>query len=446
MNNKVTFLIVITAFAVLATESRASENRLPNIVFIFADDLGYGDLACYGHPYAKTPAIDKLATEGTRFTQFYVTGVTCNPSRTGLMTGIHPARFRKYAADFGFGNRITITELLHKKGYATGHFGKWHMGPEESDGTYGIDEIQIIGKSQDRSIGRDNDLFTAAIEFITANKDGPFYVNIWGHATHLPVNTPPSLLTEFAELKLDRSDFSPTIQHKFDESYQAGGDLNASMRQYLGDVYQIDRNVARVLNTLDALGLNENTIVVFSSDHGPAPVALAKKGVREYSKNMLGYAGDLRGGKHQQYEGGTRVPFIIRWPGHVDAGRVDTTSVGSFIDWLPTLCAIANIEQLPADLDGEDISDIWLGSRRDRATSLYWKTSATGSAPAMRNGNWKLHLSRKRQSVVELYDLIADPSESENIAGDHPEVVNRLSEQLRSWAAELPMEYIKLNK
>ena len=265
MHRNVAFLLAITAYAILAPESRASENRLPNIVFIFADDLGYGDLACYGHPYAQTPAIDKLATEGTRFTQFYVTGVTCNPSRTGLMTGIHPARFPKYAADFGFGNRTTITALLQKQGYATGHFGKWHMGPEESDGTYGIDEIQIIGKSKDVNTGRDNDLFTAAIEFIAANKNRPFYVNIWGHATHFPVNTPPSLVSEFSKVKLDRSDFSATMQHKFDESFKAGGDLNASMRQYLGDVYQIDRNVARVLDTLDELGLRDNTIVVFSS-------------------------------------------------------------------------------------------------------------------------------------------------------------------------------------
>jgi N-acetylgalactosamine-6-sulfatase len=446
MHRNVAFLLAITAYAILAPESRASENRLPNIVFIFADDLGYGDLACYGHPYAQTPAIDKLATEGTRFTQFYVTGVTCNPSRTGLMTGIHPARFPKYAADFGFGNRTTITALLQKQGYATGHFGKWHMGPEESDGTYGIDEIQIIGKSQDRSIGRDNDLFTAAIEFITANKDGPFYVNIWGHATHFPVNTPQSLVSEFSKLKLDRSDFSATMQHKFDESFKAGGDLNASMRQYLGDVYQIDRNVARVLDTLDELGLRDNTIVVFSSDHGPAPVAIAKKGVREYSKNMLGYAGELRGGKHQQYEGGTRVPFIIRWPGHIDAGRIDTTSVCSFIDWLPTLCSIAKVETLPAKLDGEDISDIWLGAGRDRAAPLYWKSSAVGSAPAMRSDNWKIHLPRKKQGVVELYDLVVDPSESNNVADDHPEVVQRLSKMVRSWTAELPKNYVKLGK
>ena len=129
-----------------STGTQAADERPPNIVFMFADDLGYGDLGCYGHPYAKTPVLDQLAKEGTRFTQFYVTGVTCNPSRTGLMTGLYPARFPKYAADFGFGDRTTITELLKKRGYRTGHFGKWHIGPDDSDGTYGIDSVNTIGK------------------------------------------------------------------------------------------------------------------------------------------------------------------------------------------------------------------------------------------------------------------------------------------------------------
>ena len=128
----------------------AAADKPPNIVFMFADDLGYGDLGCYGHPYAKTPAMDQLAKEGTRFTQFYVTGVTCNPSRTGLMTGLFPARFPKYAADFGFGDRVTITELLKKRGYKTGHFGKWHIGPDSDRRDLRHRHGQTIGKSRDK--------------------------------------------------------------------------------------------------------------------------------------------------------------------------------------------------------------------------------------------------------------------------------------------------------
>lgn len=435
----IVLLSLTTAFA----EARATDQRPPNIVFMFADDLGYGDLGCYGHPYAKTPVLDQLAKEGTRFTQFYVTGVTCNPSRTGLMTGLFPARFPKYAADFGFGDRTTITELLKNRGYKTGHFGKWHIGPDDSDGTYGIDVVKTIGKSRDKSAGRDDDLYSAAIEFIKENKEGPFYVNVWGHATHFPVNTPAELANQFKEVTVNRKDFSSTMQHKFDECLKIGGALDASMRQYLGDLYQIDLNVGRVLKVLDVLGLRENTIVVFSSDHGPAPVVTGKKGVRKFSNNMLGYAGQFRGGKHDQYEGGTRVPFIIRWPDKVKAGRVDTTNVLSFIDWLPTLCAIAGINELPDTLDGENITDAWLGADRQRTKPLFWKTSSTGSTPAMRLGNWKLHLPRKQRGEPELYNLAVDPAESKSVAAENPEVVARLTKQLRAWVAELPTQYEK---
>jgi len=436
-------LLACLLLIALSTWAQAAGDRPPNIVFMFADDLGYGDLGCYGHPYAKTPVLDQLAKEGTRFTQFYVTGVTCNPSRTGLMTGLFPARFPKYAADFGFGDRTTITELLKKRGYRTGHFGKWHIGPNDGDGTYGIDTVRTIGKSRDRSTGRDDDLYSAAIDFIRDNKDKPFYVNVWGHATHFPVNTPAELAGQFKDITVNRKDFSPTMQHKFEECLKIGGDLDESMRQYLGDVYQIDLNVGRILKALDELGLKDNTIVVFSSDHGPAPVILGKKGAREFSQNMLGYAGQFRGGKHEQYEGGTRVPFIIRWPDKVKAGRVDTANICSFIDWLPTLCAIAGIDELPSDLDGEDITDAWLGADRQRTKPLFWKVSSTGSAPAIRDGKWKLHLNRKRDKEVELYDLSIDPGESKNVAAENPEVVARLRKQLRAWVAELPTHYEK---
>ena len=317
------------------------------------------------------------------------------------MTGIFPARFPKYPADFGFGDRVTVTEMLQQRGYKTGHFGKWHMGPRDKDGTYGIDKIETIGKSNDAMLGRDDDLYTAAIQFINENKDGPFYVNVWGHATHFPVNTPPNLVNPFQSMKLNRNDFSPTMQKKFNQSFGIDENLDESMRQYLGDVYQIDLNVGRLLKALDDLEIANNTIVVFSSDHGPAPVKLPSKGIREYSKNMLGYAGPFRGGKHTQLEGGVRVPFIIRWPGHVTAGRIDTQSVGSFIDWLPTVCSIAGVKQLPTELDGEDISNAWLGKTHQRQKALYWKTSATSSSPSMRVGNWKLHMPRNNRDNIQ---------------------------------------------
>ena len=422
-----------------------SSDRLPNIVLFFCDDLGYADLGCYGHPYAKTPHLDQLAKEGTRFEQHYVTGVTCNPSRTGLMTGLFPARFPKFAADFGFGDRITITELLKKRGYKTGHFGKWHIGPDstEVDGMYGLDVVEVMGNSKGEKAGRDDDLTAAAIGFIKENAGKqPLYVNIWGHSTHFPVNVPSELANVFAEVKVKRDDFSGTMQHKFDECLKIGGDLDESMRQYLGDVYSMDRNVGRVLAAIDEMGIRENTIFVFSSDHGPAPVILTNKGVRKFSNNMLGYAGIHRGGKHTQYEGGTRVPFIIRWPGQVKEGRVDSESITSFIDWMPTLAALAGIDDLPEKRDGEDISDIWLGQTRERTTPLDWKAGAGGSQGVIREGKWKLHQANRKKEA-ELYDLSVDPSESRNLAEEHPEVVRKLNVKLTSWTAELPENYEK---
>ncbi len=438
--------VLLSAFLFTACPmfSKAESDHLPNIVFFFADDMGYADLGCYGHPYAVTPALDKLASEGTRFSQHYATGVTCNPSRTGLMTGLFPARYPKKTADFGFGEQATITELLKQRGYKTGHFGKWHIGPKSTieNGTYGIDDVQVIGSSKDRE--GDFELTQAAIEFMKKNADHPFYVNIWGHSTHFPVDVIDELSEKFLTTKVDRNDFSKTIQHKFDESLALDKNLDASMHQYLGDVYSIDQNVNQILNTIDKLGLRDNTIFVFSSDHGPAPVSLgAKKLTREFSKNMLGYAGEYRGGKHTQFEGGTRVPLIIRWPGHVKAGRVDTKNVTSFIDWLPTLCAITGIEKLPKQLDGEDISDIWRGDDRERSKPLYWKTSATGSSPAMREGFWKLHLNVRKGEKTQLYDLSNDLSESKNVAKENPKVVSQMSAKINAWVAELPSEYVK---
>ncbi len=422
----------------------AEEKKLPNIVFFFADDLGYADLACTGHPYAKTPALDKLASQGTRFTQHYVTGVTCCPSRTGVMTSRHPASYEKYPSEFGFSGQTTITDLLKARGYRTGHFGKWHIGLESEvvPGTYGIDDIIIKGKSKEDP-GRDDELVTDAINFITKNASGPFYVNIWGHSTHFPVEENPTLVKEFGDFNFSRNDFLDTIQGKFDESEKLDANLKDSMHQYLADVYSIDKNIDRIMQTLDKLGIAENTIVVFSSDHGAAPVSLAK-GVRQYSDNMLGYGGPLKGGKHTQFEGGVRVPFIIRWPGHVPAGRVDTESVNSFMDWLPTLCAITGIEKLPVGIEGENISESWFGKVHQRATPLFWKASANGKkvAISLRDGKWKFHLNATEPT---LYDLSTDEGERNNLAGQYPDEVKRLTQLAENWRKTLPQEYLKEN-
>ncbi len=430
----------------------------PNIVFILADDLGYGDLACYGHPYAKTPQLDKLASEGTMFHRFYVTGVTCCPSRTGFMTSRHPARYPKYMADFGFSGCVTVTELLQQAGYRTGHFGKWHMGPEDGDGTYGIDQISTIGSTIKDPGGRDAGVFEAAMDFIEANQDVPFYVNVWGHITHYPVDPLSSLAERFKDVSVDRDDFDAHMQKKFDSCEQIGGDLNTSMRNYLGDVYSLDLQVGRLLRKIDELGLRDKTIVVFSSDQGPAPVLTKNKPIdpsltNNPSRNMLGYAGGLRGGKHTQWEGGVRAPFIIRWPGRVPAGKVNRASIFSGMDWLPTLCTVAGIsipEQVSQNgvrgsvnadrFEGEDVSDIWCGADRSRAGPLFWKVSNVNAKISMLSGKWKLHVSR---NTIELYDLAADPGERRNVQEEHPVIVSALKKQADRWNTLLPTAYAR---
>ena len=445
-------LIFASLFVVCANAAQK-----PNVIFIFADDLGYGDLGCYGHPYAKTPALDRLAKEGTRFTQAYVTGVTCCPSRTGLMTGKHPATFQKYMADFGFGDRVTITELLQKNGYRTGHFGKWHIGPTEKPGTYGIKVIQ--GKPDrnagvDRAtLGRDAYLIDGAIKFLKANakEKQPFYMNVWGHISHFPVQPAKHFADRFKDVKVDEAKFGPELRKKFAECRALGGNVDEGMRNYLGDVFSMDQGIGRLLKVVDELGLRENTIVIFSSDHGPAPVKLADDRNKQPSRiaaarNMLGSAGPFRGGKHNQYEGGVRVPFIIRWPGHVPANRVNNTSVISFIDWLPTICKLTGTKNSMDDLDGENMADVWLGAKRTRTRPLFWRVSSANGQVSIRDDNWKYHHFRKQRGGPQLYDLSNDPAESHNLAEAHPEVVRQLHIKIDEWVEILPASYIKKEK
>jgi arylsulfatase A-like enzyme len=457
------FFLRLLAALLAGLTARAAEK--PNVVFILADDLGFGDLACYGHPYARTPSLDQLAREGTRFRQFNVTGVTCCPSRTGFMTSKFPATFHGYPANAGFGDRITITELLKKQGYRTGHFGKWHIGPEPKHGTYGIDVVGIDteeggGRRKRDARGRDAHIFDDAMKFIEENKAGPFYVNVWGHISHHPIDPLPAYADKFKDVVAKPEDFSPYMREKFELCRKLGGDPAVSMRKYLGDVFSMDEDIGRLLKRLDELGLRENTIVVFSSDQGPGGLRLgaegdgvaaapkkkkkAKTGANEDTRvNQMGYSGDLRGGKHNQYEGGVRTPFIIRWPGHVPAGRIDEKSNVSGIDWLPTLCRLAGVAINHTDFDGEDVSAAWLGGTHTRTKPLLWKTSNPRAAVSIREGQWKLHNGSRRSGEVELYDMSRDPGERKNVAAQNPAIVKALAAKAEMWNATLPKDYIK---
>jgi N-acetylgalactosamine-6-sulfatase len=478
MKSLVFFSLVL--FALVLACPRLSATNKPNIVFLFADDMGWGDLHCYGHPYAKTPNLDRLAADGTRFLQCYATGVTCCPSRTGFMTGKFPATFARYPSGAGFGDRVTITGLLKRHGYATAHFGKWHIGPDTTDGTYGIGEIGSAegGKKKqraDEARGRDAHLYDSAIRFIERHKDGPFYINIWDHIPHHPINPSQAVLDAFGPLAVDESKFPPQMREKLAVCKKLGGDVSEHMRAYLAEVKAMDAEIGRLLKRLDDLGLRGNTLVAFSSDQGPAHIrdasgggsgekAAARKERKRANKNKtgaaagpapdpsdnirlnaMGFAGPFRGGKHNQYEGGVRIPFIVRWPGHVPAGKVSDALLTA-VDWLPTVCGLTGIQSPPeTSRDGEDIADILRGVRRGRRKPLFWewRFPVTGhvinSSPmgAVRDGKWKL-LMNPDHSRVELYDIPADPSEMFNVAAQHPDEVERLAKKLTQWQALLP--------
>ncbi len=435
--------------ALCAGLSKASSDSRPNIVLILADDLGYADIESYGHPYARTPNLNRLASEGAVFRQHYVTGATCAPSRFGLMTGVEPERQRTYPGTSGFQDRLTVTELLSRHGYTIGHFGKWGIGPKSSriDGTYGIDHVDKTPLSPEDPEGRDAESVRAATRFIERHAGGPFYVNIWLYSTHFPVRPVPAYIGGFSGLQVDRADFSPQMQKKFDTCVAYGCDLNDSMRNYLSDVYSIDYNIGRILDTIDTLGLRERTLIVFSSDNGAAPINLKTPGVsgdiREYALNMMGYSGNLAGGKHSFGEGGIRVPFIVRWPGRIEAGRVDADSVTSFIDWLPTMGSLAGATNLPDDLAGEDITDIWLQGSRSRGTPLFWRNRREHADAAIRKGDWKLLLDRKKNTQPGLFNVSIDPGETTDLAQAYPGKVDELSAMLEEWVASLPTNYLK---
>lgn len=448
-------LILVPQFALRAADKQSSK---PNVIFLLADDSGYADFGCFGHPYARTPNIDRLASEGTRFAQFYATGVTCCPTRTGLMTSKWPASYATYPANGGFANRVTITELLHKHGYATGHFGKWHIGPEDQlkPGTYGIDAINAgtgAAKKKNKA-GRDAPIYDEAINFIEKHQNEPFYLNVWGHVSHHKVDPPQSYIDQFNDVIVDESKFSEAMQEKFAACRALGGDVNEHMRAYLADIYSLDEDIGRLLKRLDELGLSNNTIVVFSSDQGAAPIRA--EGIKVGGKkvnddkmrlNAMGYNGIYRGGKHGMYEGGVRVPWIVRWPEHVPANRVDEKSVISGADFLPTLCALTGVTIDNKDFDGEDASAAWLGKTEHvRSKPLLWKTSSPGSDAGIREGQWKLiYPTRRKGAELALYDIINDPSEKHNLASTNSDIVNKLSAKVEAWVSTLPKEYIKTN-
>ncbi|WP_372794521.1 sulfatase [Pontiella sp.] len=436
---------VVSVFCVAAVQ--AAEK--PNLLFIFADDWGWGDLSCHGHPYVKTPNIDRLAEEGTDFHRFTVASGVCSPSRAAVMTGHFPARHhvdghfatvesnaRRNMPDWLSLDAPYLPRMLKEGGYATAHYGKWHLSNEmitdsPSPGEYGYDHYGAFNCSGSQMPWFEDAMNTIAFMEKSQREGKPFFINVWMHEPHTPHHVLPEYRWRFRGLEEGDNIYAAILSHA-------------------------DDRVGEILDALDRLGLTENTLVVFSSDNGPAgasdelslaydPATGAGFG-RGASK---GTTAGRKGYKASLFEGGINVPFLVRWPGQVAAGKVDQVSLISAVDLLPTFCEVAGVD-LPEgyEPDGMSIVPVLKGRKApSREKPLYWKYPskwpARESKPdhwvsyAVVDQTWKL-VTNEDLSYVELYDIANDQYEKTDLKNQQPETVKQLIQKLEAWQQSLP--------
>ena len=438
----------------------------PNILFIMADDLGYGDLGCYGQKMIKTPHIDKLAAEGTRFTQAYAGSTVCAPSRCSLMTGMHNGNNRirdNLPTDIWLRpDDLTVAELLKRAGYKTGGIGKWSLGNPGSWGVpnyqgfdyfYGhinqnqahfyypdylwendelvlLQEIVIeneVGKLQGNRGGKNimytHDLFTEkAVSFIEQHKEDPFFLYLSYTIPH------------FSDYAKDSPD------HYIVPSDMPYTNKNWPQiaKNYAAMITRMDTDVGRLMDLIKKLGIDENTIVFFTSDNGsykgsPIPIEF-------FDSN-----GPLRGGKRDVYEGGIRIPMIARWPDKVPAGKV-SDQMWAFWDVMPTLAELAGLPA-PPNIDGISMLPALLGKKQKSHKYLYWDYGHVRKTfkQALRIDNFKA-VRIGLENPTELYDLKKDPGETKNIAGKHPKIVKKiegLMKEAYGYSTDYPVEGLK---
>lgn len=435
---------------ILMAAFSATGERQPNVIFILADDLGYGDLGITGHPYARSPNIDRLARDGIRFEQAYTSGAWCAPSRAGLMGGVYPARFFNKTHVLPV-EQPCLTGVLKQAGYATAHFGKWHIGKDKGappPSKYGIDEsftTQSTGPTWPKEARNDPHYrekttphyVDLAINFMTRNREKPFFINLWVYPTHSYINPTEEQLEAYKELKVDIDDFENPLQREFLEFVAEHGDIQDAMRAYCADVTALDTEVGRLMKSLKELKLDQNTIVIFSSDNGPGPLCNNWDNiVKRYKEkplllNNVGSAGPYRDRKISLHDGGIHAPFFVRWPAQIKPGQVDATTLFGGVDLLPSLAALTGA-RIPDGLDGHDLSGAFLGRAQQRPEPLFWNDKPGWST--MRDKQWKAHLQKGQ---LRLYDLGKDPSESVNLAKKNPELTEKYREQLTQWETSI---------
>ncbi|VGO22437.1 sulfatase family protein [Pontiella sulfatireligans] len=447
--NLITLTLSVSILSAVAVEQK------PNIIMIFADDMGYGDAGCYGYDnLVPTPNIDRLAEQGIRFTQGYVTASACGPSRYGLLTGMYQQKYgvqwnqdtwsdlKNGEAETLADNRIPaghlmMNQALGRAGYVTGMSGKsnmpcypkttfdeykWVMAfggqyfPDETGHYAGVDEPVARGGHKRILWGpeREGDVYLTdrlgdhAVDFIERHKQEPFFYYLAFNAPHSPMQAKISHKPQVAHLKTEAT------------------------RMYGAMLLSMDENIGKVLDKLNELGLSENTIVAFASDNG-ATFAYNVDWPEDWPKEMLGSVGPLRGKKGTNFEGGNRVPFIIRWPSRLKAGQVYEQPV-STLDLYPTFCAAAEAGVTKETrLDGVDLYPFLAGKESGAPhETLYWFHDDGG---AVRHGKWKLLVWK---DMRWLYDLDADISESKDLIKQHPEVAAQLEKKYMDFVTPLP--------
>lgn len=418
----------------------------PNVVFIMADDLGYGEIGCYGQRKIETPEIDRLASQGMRFTQAYAGANVCQPSRCCLMTGMHTghASVRTNSVDqMLVPGDVTVAEVLKTRGYATGVFGKWGLGFEGTTGhplKQGFDEHfgQLIQAHAhfyypywvwhndqqyllpDNEGGRrqqyvEDEIHTKALDFIRTHRDGPFFAYIPYIIPHVELVVPEESAAPY------RGKFPKQFLEDAREGYISAED---GFTTFAGMVARLDAHVGEIVALIDELGLNESTLIVFTSDNGPQ--GGGKDDAWKTMSDFFDGNGPLTGYKGGFNEGGIRVPFIARWTGSIPTGTTSDRLI-AFWDVLPTLADLSGAD-VPAEIDGESFLPTLQGQPQPpRERPLYWEHSRGNQIErAARDGKWKV-IQRSSDVPVELYDLGADVAEQHDVAAEHRDVVRRLT-------------------
>jgi len=489
---KVNCVLIAVAFFII---SGCGKDQQPNIIVFLADDLGYGDPACYGNPIINTPNIDKLASQGVMLTDCHSGGTVCSPSRSALLTGRNPYRSGFfYIAGGGRhlqDDEITIAEVLKSSGYENAFFGKWHLSTleksrrdEPGPGDQGFD--YWMGTSVNAFDGPENPgkfvkngeavgqldgwycdiIVDEACKWLSEIRDPekPFFLYIASHEPHTPVNPPTSYSVLYAGNETDELE----KDIKYGNVSRPEKDISANKKDYYGTVQQLDDAFGRLMVTIDELKLYDNTVVVFTSDNGPETPVTIEESLGQWDDPIrdkcFGTPGDFRGMKRYPYEGGHRVPGIIRWPGAIPAGTTSNILFNG-TDFFPVFCDLTGTP-LPADrpIDGINAFHAFLGKETEREDPVIWFYPHHGDTyfrmpqMAMRKDGFTLvgWLPEKPDSVglmdwmkssdpvrFELYDMVSDPYQQKDISAKHPEIVNDLRVDMIDLWVEMRDEGLK---